>query len=285
MRNPRLYAAAYQCNPRPESMRHVQRLAYYDPTAIEHEDFLSGATFYLSIDPAATNTSTSDSAGVVYAALGDLTDERADTRESTRRLRILSAETFKASHGEAVDWAVSHSRGHRVDEILWESRGATSAGPEMLEREYGLSVTIMDPGNRDKIMRLKDVAPVMDAALKEKGLPDASVEFPGKVRDDGTIGPDPDLDWFYQQILHAGVAAEDHALDATTQLVKRVMPELRIGMGTVTEAIMRNERRGDPRIREFLRHALGGADKRPVSEQDFSFCAKNMGNRMAPMMN
>ncbi len=281
MRNPRLYAAAYQSNPQPDSLRRIKSLAYYDPASDEHKDFMESATMYLSVDPSATNSSDSDEASFVYAGLGDVTTGD-ETVTHTRRLRIVAVDEFKASQGEAIDKAVGFARGHRVDEILWEKRGTTSAGPEMLEREYGLTVSIADPGNRDKLLRLEDVAPVMDASLQKRGLPPASVEFPGVVREDGTIGPDPEYAWYFQQILDAGVAVKDHALDATTQLVKRLLPDLRIGCGVVTETIRVMDKKRDPRVQEFLRRAFDtNSEDEPVAERDYVYCMTNMGNRVS----
>lgn len=249
MRNPRLYAAAYQCNPQPDELRIIRRLRLYDPTEESHGEFMASAVCYLSIDPAATNTEKSDMAGMVYAAMGDVPKHKDDATDYVRELRVIDAKRFHATQLEAVDQCAVYSAQHRVDYVFWEVRSGFHAGPELMKVKYDLDVTPLDPGNRKKELRLRDASVLIDDAAVDKGLPPPPVAFPG-VRDPATgkLVPDPALEEFYKQILDFGITRHDDMVDALTQMVNRLGPDLRVGDGLVSEQIIRSMKI-DPRLK------------------------------------
>jgi hypothetical protein len=255
MRNPRLYAAAYQSNPQPAELRKIKRLAYYLPGTPQHARFLESAVLHVSLDPTATNREKSDKASFVYAGINDIVTQNADGSQSyERRLRILDGRNFHANQTEGVNEVCEFAANHNTHYIHVEVRSGFNATAEMFEAR-GMDVIMHDPKNRKKELRLGDVAPMLDDTLKERGFPGAAVEFPGKLLPDGTVGPDPEspLSWLEQQVLDFGVTAEDHGVDALTQLCKHLGPELGVGEGAATVQAQIVERRGDPRLERMYR--------------------------------
>lgn len=273
MRNPRLYAAAYQSDPQPDELRRIKRLAYYLPGAPEHQRFLSAAVFHLSLDPSATNSEKSDEASFVYAGEGDLVIERDGGLVYERRMRVLDARQFKANQSQGVGVVCDYAAFHPTHYLHAETRSGFNATAEMLEAR-GVDVIRHDPKNKNKMLRLEHVAVMLDDALRDKGFPGAAVEFPGKLMEDGkTVGPDPEseLAWLEEQVLNAGVAVKDHGLDGLTQLCKWVGPSLGVGEGAVTAALQEPRRAGiDPRMeREMAQYAK--KDYRSAAEEDVAY--------------
>lgn len=280
MRNPRLYAAAYEANPQPAGFKKIKRLAFYDPTEESHAEFIASAVMYLSVDPAATNSEKADYASFLYAGLGDVPYRREDGGlDLVRRLRVVDAREFHATQGEAVDEMMRFAEQQRLDYTLWEVRSAFAAGPEMLRREFGLDVIELDPKNKKKGLRLDQAAPLIDDSLRDKGLPAPPVEFPGVRLPDGTVGPDPALGWFYDQILNFGACKGDHSVDALTQLVNEVGRQLGIGEGVITTQVRRldptSERVRAWRDRMFKRLRTPGES---AAEQDCRWAREALEN-------
>jgi hypothetical protein len=259
MRNPRLYATIYESNPQPEDLRKIKRLAYYDPATEEHRRFLETSVNHISLDPTAKRDEKCDKAAFVYCAMGDIVRAGTDEYSYEKRLRVLDGRQFHASQSEGVDEIIGYAEHHITHYIHVETRSAFDATREFFEKE-GLDVTCHDPKNRKKGLRLADVAPMLDDSLRDKGFPGAVVEFPGRTDENGRVVADPEspLKWLEEQILDFGVAVEDHAVDALTQLAQHLGPELRVNVGSVTEAIQQRRREsGDPRIRRYMDHIFG----------------------------
>lgn len=272
MRNPRLYAAAYQSDPRPEELRKIKRLAYYLPGDPRHRRFMETALFHLTLDPTATNREKSDKAAFLYAGIGDIVDEAAGgAREYTRRLRICAGREFHANQTEGVNEVVLFAAQHTTHYIHTEVRSGFNATAEMFEAR-GLDVITHDPKNRKKELRLMDVATMIDDSLREKGFPGAVVEFPGKLLEDGSIGPDPDspLAWLERQLLDFGVTAEDHGVDALTQLCKYLGDQLDVGEAPMTKAAQAATRGGDSRLDRMYRMFGHPEESRRTVEQEES---------------
>lgn len=269
MRNPSLYAAAYQCNPQPESLRKVKRLAYYDPTCDAHKKFLDSAIFHVSLDPAATNHDKSDMASFVYGGCGDIVTTDGQSMRYERRLRIIYGREFHATQSEGVAEVCAFSEMHSTHYIHTEAVAGFEATREFFE-ERGLDVIAHQPHGKSKSVRLGHVATMFDDSLRDKGFPGAVVEFPGKRREDGTLGPDTDspLRWLEDQILNFGVARGDHGVDALVYLAKHLGPELNVAEGAATKQIQMMSARGDPRINRMLDFFARGKDERKTAAQE-----------------
>lgn len=277
MRNHRLYAAAYQSNPQPEELRRIKRLAYYLPGSDEHTQFVRDAVFHLSLDPSATNNEKSDKASFVYAGVGDIKSVKDGVHSYERRMRVCDAMQFRANQTEGVDTVCAYAETHSTHYCHVETRSGFNATAEMLEAR-GIDVIRHDPKNQKKLLRLEHVAVMLDDSNRARGFPGAVVEFPGMLMEDGTIGPDPESDiaWLAKQILDAGVAVEDHGLDATTQLCKYLGPELGVGEGSVTiQAQEANRFHENPAINRMLEECAKERNGRNAGHEDWAFmCGK-----------
>lgn len=276
MRNPRLYATIYQSNPQPEELRKIKRLAYYLPGTEEHERFMETAVFHLSMDPTAKRDEKCDKAAFIYCAFGDIVRQGSDEYSYEKRLRVIDARTFHASQAEGVQEVKAFCENHSTHYLHVETRGGFDATREFFEAE-GIDIIPHDPGNRKKGLRLGDVAAMLDDSLRDKGFPGAVVEFPGKEGEDGRIIRDEesDLKWVEDQILDFGVATEDHVVDATTQLLKRLGPDLGVSVGPVTQAIRQDRKvANDPRIRKFMDRLFNRNAATDVNTEDARFWAQ-----------
>lgn len=280
MRNPRLYAAAYQGNPQPEELRKIKKLAYYLPGSAEHARFMDNAIFHVSLDPTATNREKSDKAAFVYAGEGDIEERDGDTVSATRRLRFLDFRDFHANQTEGVNEVCGYVAVHMTHYVHAEVRSGFNATVEIFETR-GLDVIPHDPKNRKKELRLMDIAPMLDDSLRERGFPGAVAEFPGKLMDDGSIGPDPDspLVELERQILNFGVTPHDHGVDATTQLLKHLGPTLNVGDAAATTQLREAEKwHADPRISRMLAACQGTGRKKSAAQQDWDFLCRMRNN-------
>jgi hypothetical protein len=268
---PHLYSAAFMSNPLTDEQKLVKRLRLYDPEdrleAMEgvpahertHAKFLASCLRYLSLDPSATNGERSDKAGVLYAGLGAVTmmstDEAGNpVRQTEKRLRAFKSTEIGATQSDLVDHTLNFAMTNPVDYVMVETRSGFRGIAEMFEGK-GVDVIRLDPKNKKKIERLRSAA----VALEDANAPAmrAVVEFPGvwtvKRNADGSsrmeLEIDPSFEKLQKQIIDFGVAEADHSVDCTTQLVNELLPELSVGRGAVTQAIVmaaaavRNERK------------------------------------------
>lgn len=249
--NPSSYAAQYMADPKPEETRIIRALRLYDPTTIEHKNFLARAEHHLSLDPSATSRADAkrqtDKASIVHAAAGELvtivqTDEAMVT-STTPRIRVLDIREFHAGPMEAVDKIGEFALEHRVDKVHVEVVTFSSAIVEMTRHRYGLTasqVIAHGTGSKSKELRLRAVAPMLDDTASAEGLPGAVVEFPGVWEEENgkrRLIIEPKLAWAARQILDFGAVNGDHAVDALTQLLKHLQPEIKAGSGTVSDAV------------------------------------------------
>lgn len=218
--NPRLWAASYMAQPANDETQVIRKLRYYDHLSDEHQAFLRSAVFHVSIDPSATNKSSSDKAGIVYAASGTVGIRRADgIYEMVPRLRILSAKQFHATQSELVNHVASFALQRRVDYVYVETRGGYIATKEMFAERFGIDAIEIDPGPRSKESRLRACAPAIDDSIVIGQQSTAVVEFPGIVGKDGSVVCDSEFRWLEEQITQFPFHADDHCVDAVTQLV------------------------------------------------------------------
>lgn len=260
--SPQTYSTVEQCNPSASNARRIKRLAYYLPGSESHAEFLRRATFCLSLDPTYTKKETSDMAGLVYCAIGEVVED-GKTRQV---MRVLDARTFHARQGETVMEVAAYAEAHTTHYIHVEQHGGTDATLEHLDN-MGIDYVPHQTGSVSKAFRLERVAVMLDDSLRDKGFAGACVEFPGVPGDKGRAASDPsgELGWLEKEILEFGVAATDHGLDALTQLCFHYMPELAPGTGPATVQAREAALPGNPRLRamyaEFNRKPETRADE------------------------
>lgn len=272
MRNPRLYAACYQANPQPDSLRKIKRLAYYLPGSDEHKAFLDNCIFHTTIDPTGTNSDKSDHASFLYAGCGDVVTKNPDGSQSyTRKLRFIDGREFHAGQSETVQEVCAHAETHPTHYIHCELVSGYEAMREFFEQR-DIDVIGHQPHGKSKEVRLGHVASMFDDSMRDKGFPGAVVEWPGKLQADGkTIGPDPDspLAFAEDQFLNFGVAKGDHAVDCGVYLAKHLGPELNVAEGAVTKTLQSEQRQHpDDRVDRMLRMFGRPNDRRKTAAQE-----------------
>lgn len=277
--DPALFSAAFQCNPVSEGSRIIRKLRFYDPEdTIEagqgvpfrqrtHQRFLAAATKRLSFDPAATHSDTSDRAAMLYVGDGSIIKETPGADgfrnvSTERRIRILDAKQFRATQHELVDIGLVYSRSVDVDVVHVETRSGFHATADQFVRECpGIDLIRHDPQNKKKGIRLRASAPMLEDG--NEGVR-ACVEFPGRWNDEkGCLEPDPKFDWLYDQILNFGMSTHgDHAVDALTQVLIFLAPEMGIATGALTQLLKKNEETAgearDERLAAYHRRLLSG---------------------------
>lgn len=265
MRNPGLYSAAYMANPVAEEKRIVRKLRLYDPSTDEHARFLSSSAKYLSLDPAATRGERSDHAGAVYAGFGTVSVEKTvnDRKLSAteHRVRILAADSIPSTQAELVAHTVELTKTRIIDYVMVECRSGYVGTAEMFENYHGVDVIRLDPRSKGKEERLRAAAPAMEDANADLGVR-AVVEIPGIWKDDGTMGIDPRFTQLAEEILDFGVCATDNLVDALTQMVIYLSPDLGIGTGgIVNRMVAKHEGRAGPSL--WITQQLELAEKGP----------------------
>lgn len=279
---PALYSAAYQSNPISAEGRIVKELRLYDQGAPEHQEFLSRAVRYISLDPSGVNRKGADKAGFVYGAAGELTiktpDPEVGMRLTSREvLRILACKQFNATQTDLVEYACGFAAERKTDYVLTEQQGL-SAIANIFEKYHGIAAIPIPAGNKDKGMRLRRVAGMIDEAQARVGGPCACVEFPG-IKEGDRLVLDPDFKELAEQILDFGVAVNDGLLDATTQLAYYLMPTLQPGSGEVTR-VVREEVALTPmqRLKKAALDGLRAKNSESAAEQDFAWSCRWTSN-------
>ena len=270
MRNPSLYAAQFQCDPRPESMRMIRRLRYYDPKAPDHAQFIASSIRRLSLDPAATEHQRSDKAAMVYFGQGAVRWEEPSQdggfiAKSESQLRVLSGHQFHATQSNLVETVAEFMTSRTVDYVHVETKSAFRAVAEMFKNQYGLDVIQHDPMQANKGQRLKACAPMLEESNAAQGI-HATVLFPGTPDGKGGWTIDPELEWLEKQILQFGAVSDDHGVDAVTQLVNYLAPELGVGAG-IASAQVRAAQAEVSHFRSRMEQILAAA-KQPKNEED-----------------
>jgi hypothetical protein len=282
---PALYAAAYECRPMAEGRQIVSKLRYYDPSDEQHGRFLNGAQFIASGDPAATSRDKSDRAGIAYCAIGEVSWTEADesgqpVHKSETRLRFLGFDEIKARPADFTEYIMRLMlEGRPVDTVLVETVGGFTGIIDDFDRRFGVSAIPISTANRSKEMRLKSASPALDDERFGPGGsgPGAVVEFPGLRREDGTVGPDPELQKFYDQILSFGATEHDHTCDAITQAVNWAIREdrIKVGSGEISRRVVRYMQE-DPqreRLKRFVAELRsGGRESRITADQEDMAC-------------
>lgn len=241
-----LWSANYMGNPITEEARLIKKLAYYDPDDPGHQDFMASATYHVTVDPTATNKESSDKAGLVYVAVGEVptvTVTNGDTKFGfVTKARIIDYKEIRANQVELADAVARYSSTHPVYQVHIETRSGFSATADILQNKWGIEAVRHDPGPKNKEQRLKQCAGIIDNSLQ--GL-SALVEFPGTTLTDGKVGQEERHKPFYQQFLDFGYAKDDHCVDALTQLVNHLLRSGTLvagGEATVSVGMMREPR-------------------------------------------
>lgn len=269
-RNPKLYAATYECNPTHDSTRKIKRLRYYDPRTDAHTAFAESAIIWLSCDPTGKDKQTSDMAVILRAGINDVS---APDGSSTRRvLRVLDARRFHSSQVELVHHIVAACAAQTTHHVVVEECGATSATVQLL-LEMDFPVDPYQPKNRRKEWRLEDVSPLLDDSMADKGLCHAAVEFPGAwVDNDGSreLMCHPEYEWLATQILDFGIVNEDDGVDAVTQLLIKAMPYLDVTGAVPTVVAQQIVGSSNPAIARWVKGALKPVDRDTLEGRDLA---------------
>lgn len=282
MKDPSLYSAAYMSNPVADERRIVQKMRYYDKMLVdavgqptEHAMFVDTSVKYLSLDPSATRGERADLAGIVYAGLGSVPVKKfVDghwVHGTEKRLRLFDYEAIPATQSDLVQHTISLCRARPVDYVLVETRSGFHATADMFENYHGIDVIRLDPKCKSKEERLRAAAPALEQKNEESagGGFQAVVEFPGvrtgRIAEDGTpiLALDPRFRQLADEILDFGVCGTDHGLDALTQMVIYLAPDLAIGTGGIVsrKAIEAERRHTDPRLEALFKEWGGSKDK------------------------
>lgn len=281
MKDPSLYSAAYMSNPVADERRIVQEMRYYDKMLVdsvglptEHAHFCENCVKYISLDPSATRGERADLAGIVYAGLGSVGVRKLVdghwVHATEKRLRLFDYEAIPATQSDLVQHTVSLCRQRPVDFVLVETRSGFHATADMFENYHGIDVIRLDPKCKSKEERLRAAAPALEhknADIAGGGFR-AVVEFPGvrtgRFAEDGSpvLALDPRFRQLADEILDFGVCGSDHGLDALTQMVIYLAPDLAIGTGgTVSKkAVEQHRRHSDPRLEALLKEWAGTKD-------------------------
>lgn len=276
---PSLYSAAMMANPVADEQRIVKKLRLYDPTTPEHASFLANSVKHISLDPAATNTATSDKAGIVYGGMGDVRTTKESegllVQGTEKRFRVLDYREIHATQSDLTDYTTSFALHQPVDYVLVEAVSGFKGIVEMF-RGNGIDAIPMSPRGKNKEQRLRAVAPILEDANVHQGVR-AVCEFPAEIGEDGKaildnhgrMRIDPKCKGLAEQVIDYGVCAADHGLDALTQVLGYLSPDLAIGRGIVSEQAQRIETlAGDPRMRAIVKRIMGGGDDSGSIEED-----------------
>lgn len=250
-----IWAANWMLEPITDEMRIVKRLRLYDESDPAHAVWMASAMMHLSVDPAFTNTENSDKAGLVLVGIGDLrhtSDEGGRITSSSRRvIRLVDFTEMNATQGELSDVIASIASSRRIDLVHYEEVGGTTALGELLEGIHGITTAVgHKPGPRGKERRLRQVAPLIEDGAA--GLR-ACVEFPASRNSDGDLVLNPMYRPLHEYIVNFRVASGFHGLDALTQILKYLSPEVGVGEGEVTRQVEAHKEKN--RIARFLEEA------------------------------
>lgn len=271
-----LYRPMYLCDPVGDDVRVVRKLAVYDPTDDVHQRFVTEAHYVLSIDPSATANKHSDDTGWVYAAIGPVVRTTVDSagRESVSErteLRVIEAGEMKVEAVQIIDFIRQFCISHQVDEVIVETAASFAIIPQIIERDFGIKVVSYNVQGRHfvggKVGRLRMVAPMLEASPHSDGKVRACVAFPGvRILGGGAVKLDPEYEWLQRQILDAGFVKADHAMDAITQMIRYLSPQLSDGAielgGRVSDAIRKVEADNVARMRRMLEEANRKVDEK-----------------------
>lgn len=276
---PELYSAAYECRPAAEGRQIIQKLRYYDSEDEEHSRFLNGAYYVVSGDPTATSRDKSDRAGIAYCAVGEASwleeVEGSVVRKTEARIRFIGFAEIKARPGDFTEYIMRLMlEGRPVDAVLVETVGGFTGIIDDFDRRFGVSAIPISTANRSKEARLKSASPAIDDQRFGpfgKG-PGAVVEFPGIRMADGTVGPDPQFEKFYNQILSFGATEHDHTCDAITQVVNWAIREgrIQVGSGEVSQRVVQimQEDPQKERLRRFVNELRNGGRENLARAED-----------------
>lgn len=173
-------------------------------------EFEAGAFCVLSVDPTATVSKKADKAGILFALVN----------EELKRIRILDVWEMSINQIVLAEFINDLHNSRKIDWIMVETVGGFHATCDMLEQYHDIPSEMIirkSTSNRDKGTRLQACAALIEAG---------NVEFRGRRLDDKIMVGLEEHSWFYEQILKFGVVADDHALDAVTQMIRHFSRDL-----------------------------------------------------------
>lgn len=276
---PSLYSAVFEADPIADAQRIVKKIRLYDPETPEHQSFLFNSVKYISLDPAATDNSRSDKAGIVYAGIGDVRVTRQDAsgltlHDTEKRVRLFNCHEIHATQSALTEYTMSFAKTRLVDYVLAE---ATSGFAGLIEMFRGLGIDALPMPHRgeNKGARLMAVAPILEDISANLGFR-AICEWPGVRNDKGELELHPDFKGLAEQVLDFGVSAADHMVDALSYLLGYLSPDLGIGRGIVTEQVKKlEEATGDPRVRAIIKRILGPKQEGSVEDEENKWLSQN----------
>lgn len=236
-----IWSANWMLQPITDEMRIIRKVALYDIDSPEHRQFLLVSRKHLSLDPAFTQESKSDKAGIVWAGLGNVDSERFedDGRRHiswVRRIRLLGYQEIQAAQAELSQHAQDIATRVDLDMVHYEAVGGSHAMGDLL-KQVGIERSTPHPtGPRSKERRLRAVAPMLEADAT--GLSPPVVEFPArKDAETGGLVLLPEFKQLVDYIVNFRVSSGYHGLDALTQLLKYWESEAGIGRGEVSRQV------------------------------------------------
>lgn len=245
-----IWSSNFMLRPETESLQLIKRVEFYDAEDPETgtERFLKAARVVVSLDPAAEDKRGSDKVGHVVVAVGAIEDVDADGNLCYRRvIRVIEAQEYHATQIDLADRLAALAKSNlKIDEFVIEKVTALGVGVrDHLEREHGITaVTLIPPGPRSKEQRLHAVKGMLEAA--SVGIRPV-VQFAGKKIDGGhdpetgqqlpdrLVPVDEGMNALVQYITHFRMMSGFHSLDACTQVILYLSPEVGGGPGRVAE--------------------------------------------------
>lgn len=260
LNDPVMWSANYMLLPISEGSKLVEKVRLYDCTSPQHQEFVTGARYYIGVDPAAKGDGTGDKAGLVIGAEGDWVEYKTGPMgtvcESETQLRVVMEDEFHATQMELNHRLLGLGAARRVDRVYIEAVvGLGSAMAEVLREIYGVTAVETEGAKTNKEARLRAVAP-----LVEDGTPGlrAKVLFPGVPKPDPVTGEmklelHPSMERLVNYIVNFAVTEGHHSLDAFTLLVKKRMQHIGAGMGSFSKQVAEmQESRMDPRLKAMF---------------------------------
>jgi len=260
------YSCQFECDPISDDERVVKSLRMFVASIDEnevnvpawvyeqvraHQRWMLTAEFHCTIDPAATSKEQqekqrhkADKAGMIWAGVGMLREVVLNEgghlvhSEGRNVVRIMDCMTFLATPSDAVARFGDFFKTHKVDKVHVEVTGVGLATSELLRNNYKLPASALiehRPGRRSKRERLRATSVMLDNSGVDLGLPPAVVEYAGVWRN-GRVELVPSVREVWEQTLNFGFVTDDHCVDAQSQLLAWLSPQIHLG-GAVTNIV------------------------------------------------
>ncbi len=191
----------------------------------------------------------------------------ATSRAGDLGLRVLEGVEVNATMGELAERVVAMSRIMPIDECWVEVAAQAYAMLDILRHMGVRNPRGLSPGNRNKEVRLRSAAPMLEDCNAANGVR-AVVEFPGKQDENGEWYPLESVAELCAQVTSFGFHPSDHLCDALTQLCNALSGHFPMGgSGTVSEQVRREFERPTNRVAEAFAK-FGENPTGPAAETD-----------------